>query len=87
MDMSRNVSILVVLTSHWVSMLGFGLVTTAGFSWLFVLPIQLRGHINNPYMGVSLNALSQDLAPSTLAMDLRLGTITGLCKQCVERFR
>jgi hypothetical protein len=53
---------LVVLTSHWVSMLGFGLVTTAGFSWLFVLPIQLRGHINNPYMGVSLNALSQDLA-------------------------
>lgn len=44
--------ILVLLTSHWVSMLGVALVTTAGFSWLFVLPIQLRGHTNNPYIGI-----------------------------------
>ena len=28
---------LVLLTSHWVSMLGVALVTTVGFSWLFVL--------------------------------------------------
>lgn len=33
-------------------MLGVALVTTAGFSWLFVLPIQLRGHSNNPYIGI-----------------------------------
>jgi nitrate/TMAO reductase-like tetraheme cytochrome c subunit len=45
-------SVLVLLTSHWISMLGVALVTTAGFSWLFVLPIQLRGHTNNPYIGI-----------------------------------
>ena len=44
--------ILVLLTSHWVSMLGVALVTTAGFSWLFVLPVQLRGHTSNPYIGI-----------------------------------
>jgi len=44
--------ILVLLTSHWVSMLGVALVTTAGFSWLFVLPIQFRGHTSNPYIGI-----------------------------------
>ena len=44
--------ILVLLTSHWVSMLGVALVTTAGFSWLFVLPIELRGHTSNPYIGI-----------------------------------
>lgn len=49
-DDSRR-SLLVLLTSHWVSMLGVALVTTAGFSWLFVLPIQLRGYTSNPYIG------------------------------------
>jgi hypothetical protein len=44
--------IFVLLSSHWVGMLGIALVTTAGFSWLFVLPIQLRGHTNNPYIGI-----------------------------------
>ena len=44
--------ILVLLFSHWVSMLGVALVTTAGFSWLFVLPMQLRGHASNPYIGI-----------------------------------
>jgi hypothetical protein len=44
--------ILVLLTSHWISLLGVALVTTAGFSWLFVLPTQLRGHTNNPYIGI-----------------------------------
>ena len=44
--------ILVLLTSHWISLLGVALVTTAGFSWLFVLPVQLRGHANNPYIGI-----------------------------------
>ena len=44
--------ILMLLTSHWVSMLGAALVTTAGFSWLFALPTQLRGHTSNPYIGI-----------------------------------
>ena len=44
--------LLALLTSHWVSMLGVALVTTAGFSWLFALPTQLRGHASNPYIGI-----------------------------------
>jgi hypothetical protein len=48
--------ILVSLTSHWVSMLGLALVTTVGFPWLFVLPVQFRGHTNNPYIGIKLKS-------------------------------
>lgn len=34
-------------------MLGAALVTLAGFSWLFVLPLNLRGAgVNNPYIGL-----------------------------------
>ena len=44
--------VLAALTGNWISMLGVAIVTTAGFSWLFVLPIQLRGHTNNPYIGI-----------------------------------
>lgn len=44
--------ILFLLTSHWVSLLGAALVTTAGFSWLFVLPMHLRGGTDNPYIGL-----------------------------------
>ena len=49
---SQRTPILVLLTSHWVSLLGVALVTTAGFSWLFVLPTELRGHTSNPYIGI-----------------------------------
>lgn len=44
--------ILVVLTSHWLSMVGVTLVTLAGFSWLFLLPSSLRGRPENPYIGL-----------------------------------
>ncbi len=44
--------VLVVLTSHWLSMLGVTLVTLAGFSWLFLLPSSLRGRPENPYIGL-----------------------------------
>jgi NapC/NirT cytochrome c family, N-terminal region len=44
--------VLHLLASHWVSMLGVALVTTAGCSWLFVLPIHIRGHVDNPYIGL-----------------------------------
>jgi hypothetical protein len=40
------------MTSHWISMLGVALVTLAGCSWLFVLPAHLRGHVDNPYIGL-----------------------------------
>jgi hypothetical protein len=47
----------MLLTSHWLSMLGTLLATTAGFSWLFVLPVQVQGHTNNPYIGIVIFVL------------------------------
>ena len=44
--------IIVLLTSHWISMAGVTLVTLAGFSWLFLLPQNIRGHVSNPYIGL-----------------------------------
>src|SRR5271165_4745118 len=44
--------ILLLLASHWISMLGVALVTLAGVSWLFVLPTSIRGHAENPYIGI-----------------------------------
>jgi hypothetical protein len=43
---------LLLISSHWLSLLGTVLVTTAVISWLFVLPIHLRGHADNPYIGL-----------------------------------
>jgi len=40
------------LTLHWLSLVGTALVATAGISWLFVLPLQIRGHSSNPYIGI-----------------------------------
>jgi hypothetical protein len=42
--------ILVLLTSHWASILGVCLIGTALISWLFVLPLQMRGRATNPYI-------------------------------------
>src|SRR5580692_5818845 len=45
--------VLLLLSSHWLSMLGAALVTLAGFSWLFVLPLNFRGGgVNNAYIGL-----------------------------------
>ncbi len=44
-------SVLLLLTSHWISMLGVALVTLAGFSWLFTLLLNVGGHAN-PYVGL-----------------------------------
>jgi len=41
-----------LLTRHWLSLTGAALVTTAGISFLFVLPQQIRGHVSNPYIGI-----------------------------------
>ena len=61
--------ILALLTSHWVSMLGVALVTTAGFSWLFALPTQLRGQASNPYIGIIVFLV----IPIVFVAGLRLG--------------
>src|SRR5712692_9224105 len=44
--------ILELLSGHWLSLIGAALVTSAGFSWLFVLPMQVRGNAGNPYIGL-----------------------------------
>src|SRR5580704_11990848 len=41
-----------LLTQHCLSLLGVALVATALISWLFVLPQQIRGHVDNPYVGI-----------------------------------
>ena len=41
-----------LMTRHWLSLVGVALVTTAWISWLFVLPHQIRGHVDNPYVGI-----------------------------------
>ncbi|HEY1467721.1 MAG TPA: NapC/NirT family cytochrome c [Candidatus Acidoferrum sp.] len=41
-----------LLTLHWVSLAGSAIVITAIFSFLFVLPLQMRGHVDNPYIGI-----------------------------------
>lgn len=48
----RNRPVLVVLTSHWLALVGLGFILTALISWLFVLPMQIRGHAANPYIGI-----------------------------------
>ncbi len=44
--------VLAVLTSHWLSVLGASLVTIAGCSWLFLLPMHIAGQAQNPYAGI-----------------------------------
>jgi hypothetical protein len=44
--------LLLLLTSSWVSMVGVTLITLAGFSWLFAMPANIRGHVQNPYIGL-----------------------------------
>ncbi len=44
--------VLAFLTSHWLSVAGASLVTIAGCSWLFLLPMHIGGRLNNPYLGI-----------------------------------
>jgi len=41
-----------LVSQHWVSLLGMALLATALISTLFVLPQQIRGHVDNPYIGI-----------------------------------
>ena len=82
-DDSRR-PILVLLTSHWVSMLGVALVTTAGFSWLFVLPVQLRGHTSNPYIGIVVFLIIPIIFIFGLVL-IALGVFLGAATRCKRR--
>ena len=52
--MTEKRSPLALLTGHWVTMFGAALVTLAGVSWLFALPLNVRGNVENPYIGLLL---------------------------------
>ncbi len=52
MNATSNRPVWFLLTRHWLSLLGGGLLATALLSWLFVLPLQIRGHASNPYIGI-----------------------------------
>lgn len=43
---------IVLLTSHWLTMVGLALGITAICTWLFMLPTELPGVTHNPYTGV-----------------------------------
>jgi hypothetical protein len=43
---------LVHLSNNWLSMIGVAVVTSATVFWLFLLPMTLRGEMQNPYIGM-----------------------------------
>jgi hypothetical protein len=43
---------LVYLSNNWLSSLGVFLATGSGVSWLFLLPISMRGQVSSPYIGI-----------------------------------
>jgi hypothetical protein len=43
---------LVYLSNNWISLTGVVVVTTAGVTWLALLPTTLRGGILHPYLGI-----------------------------------
>ena len=47
-----NRPFLTAVSSHWVSLTGLALALTALISWMFVLPVHVRGHVGNPYIGI-----------------------------------
>src|SRR5215472_3193034 len=49
---ATNKPVWYLLTLHWVSLAGSAIVTTSILSFLFVLPLQMRGHVDNPYIGI-----------------------------------
>jgi hypothetical protein len=67
-DPYRDRPFLVLITSHWLSLLGLGLALSALISWLFLLPMQVRGHAENPYIGI----LAFLIVPSLFFLGLAL---------------
>jgi hypothetical protein len=53
-DWERDRPGIVLLTSHWLTWVGLALGITAISTWLFVLPAELHGSVENPYKGAVL---------------------------------
>ncbi len=60
--------VVILLTSHWLTMVGAFVATVAACSWLLTLPTQVRGHAANPYIGI----LSFVVLPIAFAVGLAL---------------
>jgi len=54
----RGRSVIAVFTSHWLAMLGLGLVLTAIVLWSCLLTVRLRQGQDNPYIGVAMMAVA-----------------------------
>src|SRR5262245_55100040 len=63
---------MAVFTSHWLAMLGLGLVLTAIVAWACLLPAQLRHGQENPYVGVATFAVGGVLVIGLLVTPLGL---------------
>jgi hypothetical protein len=50
--LQKFLSPVVYLSNNWISRIGIFLVTAAGVSWLFLLPLIVRGAPRNPYIGL-----------------------------------
>src|SRR5215510_9282584 len=50
-DRLKDKPFLVLVTSHWVSMIGAALVGTGLITWLFVLPLSFKREMQNQYVG------------------------------------
>jgi len=42
----------VLVASHWLSLAGAALALAGFLCWLLLLPLQVRGHADNPYIGI-----------------------------------
>src|SRR5512132_3444845 len=42
----------VYLSNNWMSLTGVVLVTTAAVLWLFLLPVMITEHVDNPYLNI-----------------------------------
>ena len=49
----RNRPVLALVTAHWLSSLGLGLVVTAFVTWLVLVPMRLEHGEENPYIGLA----------------------------------
>lgn len=46
--------VIAVFTSHWLAMVGLGMVLTAIVLWTCLIPVRLRHGEQNPYIGVAM---------------------------------
>jgi len=61
---------LVLLTSHWLSWFGLLLVITAASTWLFVLPAEVHGRVENPYKGAIIYLILPGFAFTGIALTM-----------------